>query len=129
MVNESITFGYLRRNDIMYADGETLILFHVMCNNGESKIYEIDFECRGSAKVYYNRVCSIIDARIVRNRYAAPGQLEPTYITCTIKKRNNIESVVFEGRDDTECYCSALLENYISREQCIETINDLILHH
>ena len=129
MENESITFGYLRREDIMYANGEKFLLFHVMCNNYESKIYEIRFRYHGSARVYYNRVCSIIDARIARNRYAAPGRREHTYLTCTIKKRNNVEHVVFEGRDDTDRFCSALLEDYMSREECFVTVHDLILHH
>ena len=129
MVNESISFGYLRREDVMYANGERFLLFHVMFNNYESKIYEINFEFHGDARVFYNRICNIIDARIVRNRYAAPRHREHTYLTCTIKKSGNVERVVFEGRDDTNRRCSVVLEDFMSREECFLTVHDLILHH
>ena len=122
MESESITFGYLRRDDIEYTENETFLPIHIICNNGVSKTYNIYFNFYEDVEEYHELICHIINNKI-------RDHPEMDYLSCTIKEGlNNTEYIELEDDFRTIRFCGLTDTDKINRDQCIEFINS-ILHY
>ena len=120
------SYGYLRREDIKYTEGARELTFDIFCVDRVSRKCTLDFEYHGQATTYRNYVRSIIDARVVRNHRATSRLLEPTYLTCVIKRMYDIEWIEIVDGEDTACICRVELRRDISRDQCTAIINSIL---